>query len=91
MDQKVERGLVGPVQVLEYDEQRASLAEPDEELAQRVEEPPLLLLGVEGRRGNEGRTPDRELGHELDDLAAEVAQEELRLRLAESRQQVVPQ
>jgi hypothetical protein len=68
VEQELQRRFVGPVQVFYYEKQSPLLGEMDQELAERVKQPPPLLLPIEPRTGANGWIVECELRNELHDL-----------------------
>ena len=72
--QQQQRGLVGPVQVVEHDHQRARARGAGEEAGERVEEPEARLLGLHVRRLADVAEALGELGDDLGDVGGAAAE-----------------
>jgi hypothetical protein len=71
--EQAERGLVGPLQVVDEEEEAARLAEVEEAAGDAVEEAEALLGGGQIRAFGEGADAAFELGREAGELGAGVA------------------
>ena len=88
--QQEQRGLVGPMQVVEHDHQRPGARGADEEVAERVEEPEARLLGLHVGRLADVAEPVGDLGDDLGYVggpAAELPAQPDRVGVADVRAQ----
>ncbi len=84
--QELERRGIGPVHVLEHDEERCLRADPDEQVGDRGVEPVPLGVGIGRDRPGEGADARLELREQSRQLAAgrtEMPSEHLGLRVAD--------
>ena len=65
---RAQRRLVGPVQIVEHEHERALLRAAAQQPGERVEEPEARLLAGEAGRGRQRRQARAQLGHELRQL-----------------------
>jgi hypothetical protein len=72
--QRIEAGVVAPVQILDDYEQRPTRCPVAEELHERLGEPAPLLLRIEGRQGRKIGEQHLVLGHQADELRSHWAE-----------------
>src|SRR6185437_1095663 len=90
--QQLQRGNVGPLQILQNDEQRLLGREPGQELAEIPEEPRLDLRGIGPRRRAIACTGSGEMGKDVAEFRCAAAREQgerRRLELTDQGQQCV--
>jgi hypothetical protein len=77
--QQVAGGLVGPVQVLDHQQQRAALSEPVQHPEQQLEQPTRRERASPGRGLDSGPSGSAKLGHQARQLGAGTAEHALQL------------